>query len=478
MPRVEFGADGIRGKVGEWPFLPHVIFHIGQALAQFVRRRSEHPSVVVGRDTRPSGLNYLHCLLAGLNSQGINGVDLDVMTTPGVAFLARRQLAALGVAVSASHNPIEYNGLKVIGPSGVRLQREEEIEIEGLIDQVLAEACGDDPSPGQQTDAHDLGALYIADQVACSPTGSLRGLRVVLDCADGAASRIAPEVFRRLGADMTAINDTIEGKSINWQRGSEHVRDDPSQILRVMRRQGADYGFAFDGDGDRLVVVDSDGQVFDGSDLLYVLARYFHAAGHLRGDTVVTIRQANQGLEKALGQIGVRTLYTANGDRNLEAAMWAGDYLLGGEPGGNIIINDGRHTAADAIHTAVVLGSALVCDPERPLSARAEPLQRQPQIAVSLRLPDGLSLELRQKVETHIDIWRPRLGQDSRILLWPSSTQPGVFRLMVEGSHDTTLAQAATIADNICDFVRQQTQVQARTDEISPADRHRGGSVS
>lgn len=456
MPRVEFGANGIRGITGQWPLIPAIAVRIGQALGQFVCARSERPSVVIGRDTRPSGAELLPCLVAGLTGQGVNVTNLGVMTTPGVAFLARRLRADLGVAISASHSPLEYNGIKLVGPNGLRLQREEEMEIESLINEFSARAVEYATTLGQQTDGQHLIELYIQDHVKRCPAESLEGLRVVLDCADGAAARVAPEAFKQLGAEVIAINDAIEGKSINYRCGSEYTREHPQDLVEAVRRHGAAYGFAFDGDGDRLVVVDSEGQMFDGNDLLFVLAMYFHSGGLLRGNAVVTTHLANRGLEEALSRAGgIRTVYTSKGDKNLEAAMWRDDYLLGGEPGGNIIINDGHHTAADAIYTALVLGGVLVRNRDVALREMAASLQKRPQVISSFKVPTTITLEQREMLQAQIRDIQAELGEDSRILFWESSTEPEVFRVMVEGGRENTLEEVSKTARVIRQLIQQ-----------------------
>lgn len=458
MTRIEFGADGIRGEVGKWPFQPHTMFRIGQALGQFVLRQSKNPFVVIGRDTRTSGSNLLHCLAAGCTGQGVDVIDLDVMTTPGVAFLARRLEAGLGVAVSASHNPLECNGIKLVKSNGLRLQREEEIEIESLIDEFTVTAYGDAYVPGRQMDGANLVELYVEDHVKhCSATSSA-GLKIVLDCADGAVSRVASAVFERLGVDVVVINAAMEGKSINYRCGSEYVREHPQEILDVMQQNESMYGFAFDGDGDRLVVVDADGYVYDGNDLLFVLATHFQARHLLRGNTIVTIDQANRGLEDALYDRGIQTLYTKNGDKHLEAAMWAGDYLLGGEPGGNIIINDGHHTAADAVYLAVVLVEILVCNPGSSLRAMVRPLEKRPQLTVSFELPTMLDAEQWPVLDQQIQQKREELGKDSRILVWDSSTEPGKYRVMVEGSRESNWEEVSQMAGRVRQMLEQVTQ--------------------
>lgn len=454
--RVEFGADGIRGTMGEWPFSRDGMLRIGQALGQFVHTRSEHPFVVIGRDTRPSGASLVRNLSACLTDQGVDVIGLGVMTTPGVAFITRRLQADLGVIVSASHNPLEYNGIKLVKQNGLRLQREEEIELESLINKPAAGNIKRMAASGQQTDGRHLIELYIQDHVERCPAKSLKGFTVVLDCANGAASRIAPEVFRRLGAQVIVINDDVEGEGINDKCGSEHAREYPEDLASTMHQHEATYGFAFDGDGDRLVVVDSNGKIFDGIDFLFVLARYFHRKNLLRGNVVVTIHQANRGLEEALQADNIRVIPTNNGDRNLEAAMWGGgDYLLGGEPGGNIIMNDGHHTAADAVYAAIVLGGVLLLNQRVGLSEMVAPLQKRPQISLSLELPSTITLEQRAMLQDQINRMKTELGEDSRILTWESTTEPGIIKVMIEGNRENTQGEVSKVADAICQAIQQ-----------------------
>jgi phosphoglucosamine mutase len=330
MLKIQFGTNGIRQIAGKWPLMPQAMIGIGQALGSFLLERAEHPVVVMGRDTRPSGTILASSLGSGLISLGIDVIDLGVMTTPGVAYLTRRLSADLGVIVSASHNPVEYNGIKLVGQNGLRLQREDEIEIESLINRITAEGAKQGATSGQQTNGQHLIELYIQDHVQRCPAESLEGLKVVLDCANGAASRVAPEAFAQLGAEVIVVNDDVAGSNINYLGGSEYVRRCPEELTRIIRQHGAACGFAFDGDGDRLVIVDSDGCVFNGDDILWVLAIHFHSQGLLRGNTIVSTHMANAGLEVALACVGIRLIRTGKGDKCIEAEMWRGDYLLGG----------------------------------------------------------------------------------------------------------------------------------------------------
>jgi phosphoglucosamine mutase len=457
--RVEFGADGIRGIAGHFPIDRATVPAIGKAFAIFARHFDPHPTVVVGRDTRPSGPWIKDSLIGGLLAQGAHVMDLGVMTTPCVAYLLRRAQADMGLVVSASHSPHEYNGIKVLGPGGLRLQREQEMELEVLCEECLVAEPRTAPRNGEYTEGRLLINFYVREHVrfdwsslglAAAP--SLAGFRVVLDCADGAASVVAPRVFAELGAAVRAVHDSPDGSTINYASGSEHARRDPALLAALANEHGAGYAFAFDGDGDRLVVVDRAGRVYDGNDLLYALARVFAARGLLRSRTVVTSPLANGGLASALAALGIKTLYVSKGDRNVEQAMWSGGHFLGGEEGGNIIINDGRHTAADALYTALALALVLQADGVS-LRALTEGLVKHRRVTHSFKLPWSDALFQRLKPL----LWQAQveLGEGSRALLWPASTEPGLMRLLIEGGPDTSLErveQAALLVGGSLEF--------------------------
>lgn len=463
MRRVEFGVDGIRYLAGQWPLTRRGAYLIGRALGRYACARSDHASVVIGRDTRPSGQRLADRVASGLSAEGVHVVDLGIMTTPGVAYVARQQRAVLGINVSASHNPVQYNGIKVVDGYGLRLQREEEIEIERWIDLVAKSAIDRGIHGGQVSPGDHLTDLYIQDHVRRCPVRVLDSLQVVLDCANGAASYVAPEVFARLGARVVVINkgDSPRGGMINHQCGSEHVRRHPECLIDLVQANAANYGFAFDGDGDRLVAVDAEGGFYDGDDLLFALASYHHARGLLRGGTVVTTTTSNTGLGWSLAEIGIQTLIVSKGDKALEGRVWRDDYLLGAEPTGNVIINDGHHTAADAIYTAVVLGGVL-CDTGLHMRDLTRPLKRHPQVLVSFRLepaPAGprrlVPPERLQEVEQERQRALKDLGQGGRVLIWRSSTEPGYFRAMVEGPVGCAVADVRREALAMREAVRQ-----------------------
>jgi len=471
---IEFGADGIRGIVGKWPLVPEGAQTLGVTLGKFLRKRAEHPVVVLGRDTRPSGIFLSEGLEGGMSKEGVDVIDLGVMTTPGIAYLTRRLQANLGVIISASHNPSQYNGIKLVGQNGLRLQREEEIEIEMLcahtaVTEVVARA-----ELGQQADASHLIEMYIGDHVRCCPAESLAGLRLVLDCANGAAARVAPTAFARLGADVITINDDLRGHRINFACGSEYARQQPRDLAAIVQQHDAMYGFAFDGDGDRLVVVDAEGNLFDGDDLLFVLALYFHSRNELRHNTIVTTRSGNAGLETSLEKFGVRITWAGKGDKALEAEMWRGDFLLGGEPTGNIILNDGHHTAADAVYTALFLAGVLVQDPGKTLLDRVAHLQKLPQVFAFTNIAEKKPLEEMMALRLEKKRLREILGDACRIETWYSSTEPDLLRVMVEGTAQSTLEQVEQAARSLCQIVQRETRMEGKVVTVRASERARG----
>ena len=458
---MKFGADGIRGIAGEWPLTPQAARSIGSALGQFLRRESgdltDPPHVIIGRDTRPSGIGLVRGLIHGLLSQGVDVTDLGIMTTPGIAYLTRHEHASLGLIVSASHNPPEYNGIKFVDSRGLRLRRE--AEIEDMINESAAEELEPSANEGQQFSGQHLVELYIQDQVRLCPFKSLQRLKLVLDCANGAASQTAPLVFKELHAEVWVMNESAEHK-INDRCGSEYVRQHPQDLIEAIRRCGADYGFAFDGDGDRLVIVDKDGCMYDGDDFLFVLARYFHELGKLRDETIVTTPMANTGLKKALSSWGIGTVPTEHGDKHLEAEIWNNNYLLGSEQVGNVIINDGHHAAADSLYAAMII-SGIICD-QGTLGDLVRPLQKHPQVLASTHVARMPPLEEIGPLQRQREDMQAVLGENSRVLAWYSGTEGRLFKTMVEGSPGNTLEQVQSEAVAICRIIQRATGSEAQ----------------
>ncbi len=426
---------------------------MGQFLLEQIKDPPGVPCVIIGRDTRVHGNTLVLNLKAGLLSHPIRVVDVGIATTPSISYLTKQQHGSLGAIITASHNPPEYNGLKLVGSTGLRIQRTKDLE--ELIN--LLQVTSWEPSSvvmGWQDDRPQLLERYVEDQLTLCPFDSLEGLTVIVDCANGASSNLAPQVLRRLGAHAITINDDNLGCRINHGCGSEHVRQYPNYLVESVRNHHAAYGLAFDGDGDRLVIVDRDGNMYNGDDFLFVLAMYFHEQGRLRGETIVTTALSNTGLAEALNQHGIKTVHTQHGDRNLESRMWDKGYTLGSEYVGNVIINDGHHAAADPLYAALIL-MGLTRFRDAKLNELAAALRKYPQVLASVPLPNTPSLETTVPLQRQIENSRRSLGAGSRIQAWYSSTERKLFKIMIEGGRTSTLGEVRREAFTICETIQR-----------------------
>ncbi|MGD9403936.1 MAG: phosphoglucosamine mutase [Anaerolineae bacterium] len=352
-----FGTDGIRGTANQWPLSANFVVRIGQAIAQTLNHEGDNPNVLIGRDPRRSGHMLEHALVAGLTSHGVDTMLVGTIPTPGVAYLTRKHGCQLGIVISASHNSFEHNGIKVFAADGFKIPDETEIEIERLL--------LDSDAPLDAADTHSLGSSwnvrnwrrdygdYLVETWA--EALSLQGKRIVIDCANGATSEIAPEVFRRLGAHVEAVHDKPDGVNIN--ESYEYVQ--PKRLAELVLRTGADVGVAFDGDGDRVILVDEQGDVLDGDVIMAILARHLHARDKLVGNVVVTTSMSNYGLQDSLRDIGARVVETRVGDRYVLAKMLANGYMLGGERSGHILVLENGHTTGDGIFAALAVMAAV-----------------------------------------------------------------------------------------------------------------------
>lgn len=353
MPRL-FGTDGIRGEINHWPLTPDFILGLGKVLARVIGEMETRPVGVIGRDPRQSGYMLESALAAGLMSQGVDVVMAGVITTPGVAYLARIHRAQLGVVISASHNPFDHNGIKVFGADGFKIPDEMELEIERLLLDEGADFDSAEASRlGRSWNASAWRQEYVDYLVGSwAVDRPLQGVRLVLDCADGATSEIAPQVFRRLGADLVLKHHQPDGLNIN--QNYEYIY--PRRLGAIVLEEKADVGIAFDGDGDRVMLVDDKGKTVNGDVILAILARDMQRRGKLEHDTVVGTPMSNWGLKAALAQDGIRLEEVAVGDRFILQRMLEAGYTLGGEQSGHIIIAPGEgHTTGDGIYTALAV---------------------------------------------------------------------------------------------------------------------------
>lgn len=469
-----FGTDGIRGTTSNrvaarLRLTPGLSVWIGQAIGELVRRQfpDEGQSLVlIGRDPRISGRMIESALTAGLLAQGVDVVQAGVIPTPGVAVLVKQLGAKAGIVISASHNPVEDNGIKVFGPDGYKLSDELEDFIQRRVPTLdpLVEACRELVKGGVLADGSlatldeilrcldgapvprdtgelgsinagvDAAQMYIETLVQLwHGARDLSGRLVLLECADGATSHIAPEVFRRLGARVEVVNGSPNGLNIN--QSYEYL--EPHRFRQQVLDAGADAGVAFDGDGDRVLLLDEKGQVLDGDVIMALLARDMLARGRLAHHTVVATNMSNLGLYESLDEIGVRAIETRVGDRYVLAEMLANGYTLGGERSGHILILDGEQTTGDGIHTALAVLGILAGQPGARLSELASVMPRYPQFIASAAVQARPELKDIDQVQEILGRLRAGLGPKADINLRYSGTEDKV-RLSVRGcgEHD------------------------------------------
>ena len=430
-----FGTDGIRARAGEWPLTPEFTLRLGRSIGIAARARASQPVVVIGRDTRRSGSMLESALISGMLAEGVDVVTLEEFTTPGISFLASHLAATFGVVVSASHNPFWDNGVKVFEGVGFKASDELEQQIEETAqDGMPPQPTGD--LPGMVRVNRELGQAYVRHLIqAFGGEGALKGLRVVLDCANGAASYLAPDVFRRMGAEVIALNVWPNGANINVHCGTEG--DGPQRAGLAVMAADAHIGFVFDGDADRCKFVDETGQERDGDYILALLARDLKAQGKLAGDTVVTTQMANIGLDRSLREIGVRLERTQVGDRWVSQRMREGGFLLGGEQSGHIILFENDLTTGDGLYTALRMSQLLLRNQPCRFSEMADGvLTKAPQVLVKAAVPAKPPLEQLPGVQAQIARTREVLGDEALINVRYSGTEP-VVRVMIQGNDQT-----------------------------------------
>jgi len=411
---------------------PEMALALGRAVGALARTRNPadpHPAVTIGADTRASGPLFEHALTAGLLSMGCHVLPLGVLPTPGIALLTRQLGAAAGLVISASHNPFADNGIKVFGGDGFKLDDADELALDRW-------TAGADPLPVEPASGDDLGHVrpvadaterYAQALVASFPLpGGLAGVRVVLDCAHGAAYRVAPAVLEALGAQVTLIGVQPDGRNINTGCGSLH----PEALSEAVVATGARLGVALDGDADRAILVDERGRVVDGDQVMGLCAEHLHARGALTGDTVVATVMSNLGLEIALRERGLKLLRTPVGDRHVVAALRAGGYVLGGEQSGHLVFM-GQSTTGDGLLAGLQV-LAVVLERDTPLSELAALVQPVPQLLINLRVSDRPPLDSLGAVVAAQREAEAELGERGRVLLRYSGTEL-LARVMVEG---------------------------------------------
>ena len=424
-----FGTDGVRGVAGS-ELTIELATKLGQAGAYVLTKEQEHQAtIIVGCDTRISGGMLASALMAGICSVGANAIFVGVMPTPAIAYLTRKHKVDAGVVISASHNPMEFNGIKFFNGEGYKLPDEMEDEIEALIknnmkDVVLPIGSG----VGKIDYRFDLRDEYVKFMEKCVPV-DLKGMKIVVDCAEGASHYTSVKTLTDLGADLIAIHTDPDGTNINTNCGSTHI-----EVLRqFVIDKGLDIGFAYDGDADRCIAVDHRGNIIDGDKIMYVCGKYLREKGQLNGNTVVTTVMSNLGLYKSLEREGIDYEQTAVGDKYVAENMMENNYSIGGEQSGHIIFS--RYSATgDGILTSLMIMEACV-DQKATLCDLAKEMKVYPQLLRNVRVSDKKTALENEKVKASIEAAAEALGDDGRILVRESGTEP-LIRVMVEAGTD------------------------------------------
>ncbi len=419
-----FGTDGVRG-IANTELTPELAFKLGRLGGYVLTKNAEKPKILIGRDTRISGYMLEGALVAGLLSIGAEVMRLGVISTPGVAHLTKALSAQAGVMISASHNPVGDNGIKFFGPDGFKLLDSQEDEIEALIDS-------DEDTVPRPTGA-DLGIVsdyfegcqkylqYLKQTI----DEDFSGLHIALDCAHGATSSLAAHLFADLEADISTIGTNPTGTNINDGVGSTH----PETLAEFVKEKNADVGFAFDGDGDRLIAIDEHGEIVDGDQIMFICAKFMKDQKRLRHDTVVSTVMSNLGFHKGMEQVGVTSLQTKVGDRYVMEEMRKEGYNLGGEQSGHIIFLD-HITTGDGMLSALQLANIIQVT-NKPLSELAGEMKKYPQSLVNVKVTDKTKVDSNESIQGTIQQVESDMNGEGRILVRPSGTEP-LVRVMAE----------------------------------------------
>ena len=438
MSRKYFGTDGVRGTVGEAPITPDFVMRLGYAAGKVLAGKaggSGRSTVLIGKDTRVSGYMLESALEAGLSSAGVDVLLVGPMPTPGVAYLTRALRLSAGIVISASHNPYQDNGIKFFSADGNKLADATESAIEAALDQPLK--CKSSAGLGKARRMDDAAGRYIEFCKSTFPAKlDLHGLRIAVDCAHGAGYHIAPHVFHELGADVVTVGVQPDGFNINKGVGATHAES----LQRAVKRAKADIGIALDGDGDRLIMSDAKGRIYDGDELLYVIAAHRKSTRTLNGGVVGT-QMTNLAMAQALGRLKIPFVRAKVGDRYVLEMLHSRGWLIGGENSGHIICLD-QHTTGDAIVSALQVLQAMIAAGKT--LDQAVDFKLYPQVLVNVRFSGGAARDIvsAPMVQKAVVAAERILGNDGRVLLRPSGTEP-VIRVMVEGKAKQTVSRCA-----------------------------------
>ena len=444
MTRKYFGTDGIRGTANTPPMTPEIAMRLGMAAGKYFRTTSpRRHSVVIGKDTRLSGYMIEPALVAGFTSVGMDVTLFGPLPTPGVAMMTRSLRADLGVMISASHNSYEDNGIKLFGPNGYKLSDEIELEIESRMDRALDDKLAASEELGRTKRVDDAQARYVEIVKASFPRRmNLKGLRICIDCANGAAYKVAPAALYELGAEVFKIGVEPNGFNINLEVGSTDTR----ALKEAVQTYRADIGIALDGDADRCIIIDESGNEVDGDQLIGLIAGHWKKRGQLAQPGVVTTVMSNLGLEKHLESLGLALERTKVGDRYVVERMREGGFNLGGEQSGHIVMSD-YSTTGDGLMAALQVLAVMV-EMEKPLSEIAHVFDRVPQKLVNVRYKSGAPLE-EESVKEAITAAEKKLGKKGRLVIRKSGTEP-LIRVMAEATDAKLMDHAVeTVAEAV-----------------------------
>jgi phosphoglucosamine mutase len=442
VSRKHFGTDGVRGTVGKSPMTADFVLRLGYAAGKVLSGQSKNPAVLIGKDTRISGYMVEAALEAGLSAGGVDTLLCGPLPTPGVAYLTRALRLTAGIVISASHNPYADNGIKFFSGDGFKLPDAVEAEIERKLEEPIG--CNDAAKLGRARRVDDAQGRYVEFCKSTFPNElDLKGLKIVVDCAHGAAYTVAPHVFHELGADVVSIGVTPDGFNINEKFGATS----PENLRKEVLAQKADFGIALDGDGDRVVILDEKGKAYDGDQLLYAIVKHRAALEKVPG--VAGTLMTNYALEQAFGRMGIGFARARVGDRYVLELLREKNWLLGGENSGHLICLD-KHTTGDGIVSALqVLTAVRVA--RKPLAELTADLAMYPQVLVNVEVPKGFDWKKHQAIADARSRVERSLNGKGRVLLRPSGTEP-VLRVMVEGEPREAIE---TAAKSIADVVRK-----------------------
>lgn len=446
-----FGTDGIRGTANVFPMTPDIVMKVGQALGykllQQPSRKGDRRIVLIGKDTRLSGYMLEQALSSGLNSMGVGVQVTGPLPTPGIGFLARNMRVDAGVIISASHNAYGDNGIKIFGPDGFKISAEMEKEIEDLVfgNELTLHLAGSDEI-GRTRRIDDAAGRYIVFAKNSFPLNSnLEGLRIVLDCANGASYKVAPAIFSELGAEVIVLGDEPNGFNINDKSGALY----PSKTQEALLTYRADVGISLDGDADRVIMVDEKGEILNGDHILAICAIYLKDLGLLKQNTVVATQMSNVGLDIAMKKHGISVIRTDVGDKYVVEAMRRGGYVLGGEQSGHIIHLDHATTGDGCVAALNVL--AVMQGMKKPLSELRKIMDNVPQVLVNTKVSKRVDLEQVPGFDKELSKYEKELNGSGRIFVRMSGTEP-VVRILVEGQSELQISQ---IAGSLAEYLQK-----------------------